>query len=276
MITALALASCALLVALYGSFGQGLFGLGSNPAEVDGSPPRTAGSEPWNAKGRREALNGNRGTSDAEIQTTAPAEGTPDGAAGRPATELARWHTDEAVARPGTGAPTRGESADRLASAPHLGGSPRPTQVRSESTSGRLAPSLVAREESPVGHQFAPSAQEYASTAPMSNPAASSLEQSGAVPSAEIHHGAADRVLRRSAAEPIPLLDELPASVQRTLPSLHVSVHAYDEVRENRFVLINLNRYREGEHTKEGPLIEAITADGLILRYQGERFRLTR
>jgi hypothetical protein len=38
--------------------------------------------------------------------------------------------------------------------------------------------------------------------------------------------------------------------------------------------MINSKRYQEGDRLSEGPLLEAITSTGVVLRYQGQRFLL--
>lgn len=58
-------------------------------------------------------------------------------------------------------------------------------------------------------------------------------------------------------------------------PELNMDVHVYNDQPGKRFVLINSRRYREGEKLSEGPVVEAITQKGAILRYQGERFLLS-
>ena len=60
------------------------------------------------------------------------------------------------------------------------------------------------------------------------------------------------------------------------LPALSVDLHVYAARKEDRFVFINLAKYQEGQRLKEGPLVEEITNDGVILQYQGERFLIPR
>jgi general secretion pathway protein B len=61
-----------------------------------------------------------------------------------------------------------------------------------------------------------------------------------------------------------------------SLQSLSLDLHVYTEAAEGRFVFVNLNRYREGERLREGPLVEQITPDGVILQHMGERFLVPR
>lgn len=75
--------------------------------------------------------------------------------------------------------------------------------------------------------------------------------------------------------EPPPLLDALPAGARRGLPALNLDVHVYSPDAGKRFVIINGRRYREGERLGEGPLLETVTANGVVLRQGSQRFQLS-
>jgi general secretion pathway protein B len=60
------------------------------------------------------------------------------------------------------------------------------------------------------------------------------------------------------------------------LPDMNLDIHVYSSKRTERFVFINSTKYREGERLRDGPRVEEITADGVILSYQGARFLLPR
>jgi general secretion pathway protein B len=74
----------------------------------------------------------------------------------------------------------------------------------------------------------------------------------------------------------VPALDNLPLAFQQSLPPLHLDVHGYAQKPAERFVVINMQRYQTGETLKEGPKIIAITPQGVILDYNGQRFLLPR
>lgn len=73
-----------------------------------------------------------------------------------------------------------------------------------------------------------------------------------------------------------PSLGELPDVGQAGLPALHVDVHAWAERPADRFVLINLRRYGEGDRIEEGALVRHIVPAGVILEYRGELYSLPR
>jgi len=56
--------------------------------------------------------------------------------------------------------------------------------------------------------------------------------------------------------------------------NLRLDVHVYSENPRDRFVLINLQKYHEGEQLQEGPVVDAITAEGVVLSLQGQQFLL--
>jgi hypothetical protein len=69
-------------------------------------------------------------------------------------------------------------------------------------------------------------------------------------------------------------LPELPEALQSTIPTLNLDIHVYHEMTGRSFVVINSRRYQAGDTLSEGPLLESITADGVVLTQQGQRFLL--
>jgi general secretion pathway protein B len=61
-----------------------------------------------------------------------------------------------------------------------------------------------------------------------------------------------------------------------SVPELRLELHVYHRDRpRDRLVIINGNRYREGEPLAEGPRVVAIDPTGAVLSYQGREFLLT-
>ncbi len=79
-----------------------------------------------------------------------------------------------------------------------------------------------------------------------------------------------------STAGILPSLTELRANGTLQLPDLHVDIHVYSDVQAERFVFINMNKYRENSSLDEGPVLKQITSDGVILEYRGTAFMLPR
>jgi len=71
-----------------------------------------------------------------------------------------------------------------------------------------------------------------------------------------------------------PLMANLPADTRAGLPDLELTVHVFSDVPSKSFVFINDRRYREGETLREGPHLESIEKQGVILSYEGTQFLL--
>ncbi len=74
----------------------------------------------------------------------------------------------------------------------------------------------------------------------------------------------------------LPTLAELKLDQRVQLSPLHIDVHVYNENPQRRFVLINARKYKEGERLSEGPLLEEIRRDGLVMYYRDQRFLVPR
>ncbi|MBL8267547.1 general secretion pathway protein GspB [Steroidobacter sp.] len=75
--------------------------------------------------------------------------------------------------------------------------------------------------------------------------------------------------------ETLPTLEDLSAS-GTNLPDLHLDIHVHSQKPAERFVFVNMRKYLEGETLREGPSVERITAEGVILNQRGLRFLLPR
>ncbi len=69
-------------------------------------------------------------------------------------------------------------------------------------------------------------------------------------------------------------LSEMPSGFVANLPSLNIDIHSYDKQPSKRYVLINMERYHEGDYLAEGPQLIEILTDGVVLEHLGERFIL--
>ena len=76
--------------------------------------------------------------------------------------------------------------------------------------------------------------------------------------------------------ELLPSISELNLTGSQALPELHLDVHVYATKPADRFVYINMRKYHEGNTLQEGPVLERIRRDGVVLEYQGLRFVLPR
>lgn len=74
----------------------------------------------------------------------------------------------------------------------------------------------------------------------------------------------------------LPTLESLGGNGALNLPAMRLDVHVYSSVAKERFAFINSHKYLEGQTLSEGPVLEKITQDGVILTYRGQRFLVPR
>ena len=74
----------------------------------------------------------------------------------------------------------------------------------------------------------------------------------------------------------VPLYSQMTAADGGALPQLRLDLHAYAAKPEDRFVLINMKKLREGDSLAEGVKVESITPDGVVLSHNGSKFLLPR
>jgi general secretion pathway protein B len=69
-------------------------------------------------------------------------------------------------------------------------------------------------------------------------------------------------------------LNELPLSIQQSLPTFAISVSLYSDDPASRMAKINGQVMKEGQYLTAGLKLEEIIPDGVILSYQNYRFRV--
>jgi general secretion pathway protein B len=77
-------------------------------------------------------------------------------------------------------------------------------------------------------------------------------------------------------APPAPSVDTLPPQATAGLAELSVDLHIYSADPAKRAVFINGRRYTEGMALAEGPMVEEINRDGVVINHRGQRFLLPR
>ncbi len=67
---------------------------------------------------------------------------------------------------------------------------------------------------------------------------------------------------------------DLPQEFRNKINLPRLDVHVYSDDPQGRFILVNLKKFREGETLPNGMVLEEIMPDGMVMSYQGERFRV--
>lgn len=81
---------------------------------------------------------------------------------------------------------------------------------------------------------------------------------------------------RATVVDGLSTFNDLRADGLLQLPDLHLDIHVYSVKPADRFVFVNMSRYRENATLAEGPQITEITPEGVILEHLGTRFLLPR
>ncbi|MGA2398464.1 MAG: general secretion pathway protein GspB [Steroidobacteraceae bacterium] len=175
-----------------------------------------------------------------------------------------------------SGAPSTSSLSAPAPATPGAAGSttPAPAPGPSGSASDHFSPMDAAP---PV---YAP---EIPPTEDLSSPPTARRAARGASSNGGVSHRAAqqaDPLLTdsndSSDSEVLPSINEIDLASQPALAGLHLDVHVYATKPAERFVYINMRKYREGATLAEGPVLEHIRRDGVVLNYQGLRFVLPR
>ncbi|WP_455206028.1 general secretion pathway protein GspB [Kaarinaea lacus] len=69
-------------------------------------------------------------------------------------------------------------------------------------------------------------------------------------------------------------ISELPDEVKRALPAINFAGHVFSNNENQSSVMLNGQKMREGQLLNRDLVLEEITAEGVILRYQNYRFKL--
>jgi general secretion pathway protein B len=116
-----------------------------------------------------------------------------------------------------------------------------------------------------------------ANTAPLASPgAADDQNPEDYAPAAEPAPSLGGGHVRRDTADGVPLYQELSVAPGARLPQLRLDLHVYAARPQDRFVMINMHKLREGEALPEGVRLESVTPEGAVLSYNGSRFLLPR
>lgn len=74
----------------------------------------------------------------------------------------------------------------------------------------------------------------------------------------------------------VPSINDLAPQATAGLPALAINLHVYAGDPRQDFVVLNGRRYQQGAQLQEGPTLERITSDGVVLNHRGLRFLLPR
>lgn len=172
-------------------------------------------------------------------------------------------------------APRRADT-DLAATVPAPGAAPRvtPPEPAPSAAPSRQAP--LALPTRPPRNEVRPLTTEVAPPAPTA-PTRSSTAEPASAPPSRATASAAPAAPDRSAEDArLPRFTDLVVRGELNVPHMHLDIHVWSGNPAERFVFINMRRYNEGQATQEGPRVERIARDGVVMDHQGQRFFLSR
>ena len=82
--------------------------------------------------------------------------------------------------------------------------------------------------------------------------------------------------VRRGTASGVPLYQDVSANLGTHVPQLRLDLHVFAAKQQDRFVMINMHKLREGDTLPEGVHVDSITPEGAVLSFNGSKFLLPR
>lgn len=146
--------------------------------------------------------------------------------------------------------------------------------LRSTPPAPATAP-VTASAPNAAAAQYHPTVRPLADEAgvPSDAPAAAPVVAQNPAPAAPLA-AASPAAAPAADVSALPDYDGLPADLRAAIPNLHLDVHGYAPAAADRFVVINLQRYRIGDILAEGPKLVDIVPQGAVLEFRGTRFLL--
>ncbi|HEY8160066.1 MAG TPA: general secretion pathway protein GspB [Methylobacter sp.] len=73
-----------------------------------------------------------------------------------------------------------------------------------------------------------------------------------------------------------PYLSDLPAGFRQKVPKFTINVFVYSQSPEERFVMVDMVKYKPGQQIKDAMLLKEILPDGFVVEYQNQAFKIKR
>lgn len=139
--------------------------------------------------------------------------------------------------------------------------------------SSAAVPKTAAVEAAPAPEPAAANAPPAASATTAAAPQSDEYTRISPAPAGSSRQPAASQIAMQNAA-PILEIGELPDDVRNTLPAMTFSFHVYSANPQQRTIIINNRRMREGEEVSAGVQLQQITEDGVVLLHAGHRIHI--
>ena len=134
-------------------------------------------------------------------------------------------------------------------------------------------PSAGGMQSAQGAYPQQPSANTNSMSAGANDPVSDNPDDYAPAADAPPNQGFGNHVTR-STANGVPLYADVAQA--NHLPNLHLDLHVFAANPQQRFVMINTHKLREGDALPDGVHVDSITPDGAILSQNGTRFLLPR
>ena len=74
----------------------------------------------------------------------------------------------------------------------------------------------------------------------------------------------------------IPFLYDLPFEFRQTVPKFNINVFVYSQYPEERFIMIDMIKYKPGQQIKEAMVLKEIRPNSLVVDYHNRAFQIER
>ena len=82
-----------------------------------------------------------------------------------------------------------------------------------------------------------------------------------------------DPVATKQANDP-PFLSDMPFEFQLSVPNLNLNVFVYTDYAADRFIMVNMKKYRVGQKINNEMLLQEIRPDSIVVQYQDKVFQI--
>ena len=72
----------------------------------------------------------------------------------------------------------------------------------------------------------------------------------------------------------LPFLRDMPDEFRQLVPKMKINVYAYSQNPSERFVIINLIKYKTGQQTQDAVEIKEINPNSLVVKYRDQSFKI--
>jgi len=169
-----------------------------------------------------------------------------------------------------------------------------PATPTPDTSAGAAAPAALGQPQAAGATTPAPAPPSVSLPAPVAQPPAAAPSPALLPPNPGASNGASDNPddyapaadpaaspllgnrVRRGTVDGVPLYQDAAASPGTRIPQLRLDLHVFALRPQDRFVMINMHKLREGDSLPEGVRVDSITPEGAVLSYNGSRFLLTR